>query len=93
VNLKHGELTPDRRERLAEKGRMLYRKACGIRGDKTCAEGFAVYHIQRQEPEVAQDLLAFLESEADALRQADPEARLATTEDIASRIRAHLGEP
>ena len=79
-----------RRERLADKGRRLYRKSCGTSGKKTCAEGFTVYHIRRGEVEIAQDLLVFLETEADVLRRDDPAGRLAWTEELITRIRRQL---
>jgi hypothetical protein len=80
----------EQRARLAEKGRILYSKSCGVSGEKTCAESFAIYHIRRGEVDVARDLLAFLETEAEALRLDDPERRLAPTEDLAARIRRSL---
>jgi hypothetical protein len=86
----HGGLTPERRARLAEKGRILFRKCCGVSGQKTCAESFAVYHIVRGEVNVARDLLTFLETEAESLRLADPDGRLGTTKEIAARIRRSL---
>ena len=46
-------LTPEHRARLAEKGRILYRKSCGVTGKKTCAESFALFHAGRGEAEVA----------------------------------------
>ena len=87
----HG-FTRERRARLAEKGRLLYSKSCGAIGGRTCAESFALHYIGRGEPEVANDLLSFLESEAEALRLDDPGGRLAATEELASRIRRHLCE-
>jgi hypothetical protein len=84
------ELGPEQRARLAEKGRTLYRKSCGPSGQKTCAESFALYHIRRGEVEVARDLLAFLEAEAEALGLGDPEGRLRPTEELAARIRRGL---
>jgi hypothetical protein len=83
-------LTPEKRARLAEKGRILYRKSCGVTGKKTCAESFALFHVGRGEAEVARDLIAFLEREARALRIDDPEGRLRPTEDLAARIRGTL---
>jgi hypothetical protein len=83
-------LTLEKRARLAEKGRILYGKSCGVTGKKTCAESFALFHIGRGEAEVAWDLLAFLEREARALRIDDPEGRLRPTEELAARIRRSL---
>jgi hypothetical protein len=80
----------DRRARLAGKGRILYRKSCGAGGKKTCAESFALFHIGRGELDIARDLLAFLETEAEALRLHDSEQRLEPTEDLAARIRRSL---
>jgi hypothetical protein len=82
--------TPEHRARLAEKGRILYRKSCGAGGKKTCAESFANYHMSRGEADVALDLLAFLETEAQALRRGDPEGRLGPTQELAARIRRSL---
>jgi hypothetical protein len=83
-------LSPERRTRLAAKGRILYRKSCGAAGKRTCAESFALFHIVRGQEEVARDLLAFLETEAEALRLDDPDERLAPTEALAARIRLYL---
>ena len=79
-----------RRARLAEKGRILYGKSCGTKGGKTCVESFALYHIGRGEPEIAHDLLVFLETERGALRTSDPEGQLARTDELAVRIRQLL---
>ena len=49
-----------------------------------------MFHIARGEPIVAWDLLTFLDTEAHALRQNDPEGRLAATEDLAANIRRAL---
>ena len=84
------KLTPEQRARLAEKGRILYRKSCGSRGERSCAESFAVYHMSRGEADVARDLLAFLETEAHALQLGDPEGRLGPTQELAARIRRRL---
>src|SRR4051812_28077821 len=81
------ELSPEQRERLAHKGRILYGKFCGTDGKGICAESFALYHLWRGEPVVARDLLAFLDSQAEALRCHDPDGRLAMTEALAGRIR------
>jgi len=86
----HVGLSPDQRKRLAEKGRILYVKSCGTTGKGTCAESFALHHIWRGEAEIARDLLAFLETEATALRAFDPDSRLTFTEELAARIRADL---
>jgi hypothetical protein len=84
------ELTPERRDSLARKGRLLYGKYCGTGGRGICAESFALYHIWRGEGEVARDLLDFLEGRLVALRHHDPEGRLAMTEELAGRLRRHL---
>ena len=62
-------LSPEQRARLAAKGRILYRKTCGIAGTKTCARSFVLFHLGRGEAIVAWDLLAFLDTEAQALRR------------------------
>ena len=49
-----------------------------------------LFHLGRGEAIVAWDLLAFLDTEAQALRQNDPEGRLAATEDLAANIRRVL---
>jgi hypothetical protein len=49
-----------------------------------------LYHIWRGEREVALDLLAFLEAEVVALRDHDPDERLAITERLAERLRRYL---
>jgi len=82
-------IAPEQRARLAQKGRLLYHKACGD-GRTSCAESFALHHMRRGEPEVALDLIAFLTAEAEALRAHDPTERLAMTEDLAARIRQDL---
>jgi hypothetical protein len=78
------------RARLAIKGKLLYGKFCGTGGRGICADSFALYHLWRGEPEVALDLLAFLEAEIQTLRIEDPNGRLALTEDLASRLERHL---
>jgi hypothetical protein len=83
-------LSPEQRARLAHKGRLLYGKSCGTGGTGTCAESFALYHIWRGEAEVARDLLAFLETQVAALREHDPDGKLAMTEELAKRLRRHL---
>ena len=77
-------------EALAIKGRVLYGKFCGTGGRGICAESFALYHFWRGEPEVALDLLWFLEAEAESLEAEDPAGRLAMTRDLAGRLRQHL---
>jgi hypothetical protein len=84
--------SPALRARLAEKGRILYRKSCGPSDGKTCAESFALRQIQSGQAQIAQDLLEFLETEAEALRRDDPDKRLAHTEELIIRIRCHLSD-
>ena len=86
------ELTPERRARLAAKGRLLYFKFCGTAGRGVCAEGFALYHIWRGEAAVAADLLAFLDARVATLRAHDPDGRLDLTERLAARVRRRLRE-
>jgi hypothetical protein len=78
------------RMKLAEKGRLLYAKSCGMVGKRTCAESFALFHIGRGKPQVALDLLAFLENEAETLKLDDPNRRLVQTEELIASIRRHL---
>ncbi|GAB5493701.1 MAG: hypothetical protein Phog2KO_39160 [Phototrophicaceae bacterium] len=54
------ELTDKRRALLAEKGKRLYQKYCGLNGEGICAESFAEYHALRGEHEVVNDFLDFL---------------------------------
>jgi hypothetical protein len=87
------ELSPEERERLARKGRLLYAKSCGPQGLGTCALGFALYHISRGQRGVAQDLVTFLEAELDKLRRLDRDGLLTTTEELAAQIRRGLASP
>ena len=54
------ELTDDRRVQLAQKGKRLYQKYCGLNGEGICADSFAEYHALRGEYEVVSDFLEFL---------------------------------
>jgi hypothetical protein len=85
-------LDPEERARLARKGRLLYGKLCGEGGKGTCAIGFSQHQIGQGRPQVAHDLLAFLESRLRALREQDPDGMLPTTEHLARQIRAHLAD-
>ena len=85
-----GELGPERRAALADKGRRLYGKFCGTGGRGICAESFAVYHIGRGEAAVAEDLAQFLSGQVALLESADPDARVASTRGLLTRIRQHL---
>ena len=91
------EVSPERREFLAEKGRRLYGKYCGLHGEGICAESFAEYHIWRGELQVARDFLVFLNMQVEMLRQLsvndptnDPQLRI--TERLIARISHLLGE-
>jgi hypothetical protein len=84
------EISPERRARLAVKGRNLYAKFCGTVGRGNCAESFALHHIRLGEPTVALELIAFLDERIEHLRVGDPDDRLAMTEALADRIRSHL---
>ncbi len=86
------EVTPERREMLAEKGRRLYGKYCGTGGRGICSESFAVYHIGRGESVVAADLLVYLEGRAEELVAADPDGRGPMTRGLIGRVRRHLAE-
>jgi hypothetical protein len=83
---------PRQRARLAEKGRILYGKACGKNGGNSCLEGFALHHLRRGELEIVSDLLGFLEKTAEALRVADPDGRLEQTKELADWIRVCLND-
>ncbi|HEU5119222.1 MAG TPA: hypothetical protein VFT74_21710, partial [Isosphaeraceae bacterium] len=80
-------LSQEERARLALKGQILYGKFCGTGGRGICAESFALYHLWRGEPEVTQDLLAFLEAQIEVLRVEDPSGRLELTKELANRLR------
>jgi hypothetical protein len=84
------ELSAEERARLARKGTILYGKSCGPGGRGDCAESFAVHHLRLGRPEVVHDLLRFLDVRIVALRSADPDGLLATTEALAARIREHM---
>ena len=85
-----GEVDPARRVSLAAKGRRLYGKFCGTGGRGICAESFAVYHIGRGEPSIAEDLADYLSLEVTRLEAAAPHARLASARGLLDRIREHL---
>ena len=87
----------DRREFLAQKGKILYAKYCGTRGHGICSESFAEYHIWRGEYVVARDFLAYLETQLTELRQQAPvdtqaAFQLTITQGLFDRIQALLGE-
>ncbi|WZO98705.1 hypothetical protein EP7_000293 [Isosphaeraceae bacterium EP7] len=87
-----GDLDPAEQARLALKGRVLYGKFCGEGGQGTCAEGFARHQIQQGRPQVARDLLTYLDARLLALRDHDPDHSRAITEHLAARIRQHLAD-
>jgi len=84
------ERSPERRELLARKGRILYGKFCGTGGRGICAESFALYQLRLGNVEVVHDLLKFLDNQLDALRVNDPEGLLPMTEALTARIRQQL---
>ena len=67
------DLTDERRAQLANKGKRLYHKYCGLNGKGICADSFAEYHALRGEYEVVTDFLDYLrltiktESEAEKI--------------------------
>jgi hypothetical protein len=90
------EVSSERRALLAEKGQRLYGKYCGTKGRGICAESFAEYHIWRGELVVARDFLAFLNQQAERIRQISPctpelEQQSAMTERLIERIQSLLG--
>ncbi len=87
------EWSEERRAFLAMKGQLLYGKYCGTRGEGICAENFALYHLRRGERIVVEDFLAFLETQAAALRAAGPSARQMITERLLARLRQHMAAP
>jgi hypothetical protein len=87
-----GEISSERRETLAAKGRKLYGKFCGTGGRGICAESFAVYHIGRGECLVAEDLITYLQAVVLELELSDPHNRLAATRGLIERISQHLQE-
>ncbi len=90
MNRAQPELSAERRALLARKGQILYGKSCGTNGRGTCAESFAVYQLRLGNVAVVRDLLQFLNSRLDALREHDPEGLLPMTESLAAEIRQHL---
>lgn len=84
------ELCLRRREFLSLKGRLLYGKYCGTRGEGICAENFALHHLRLGETEVVVEFLGYLESRLAELRLADPHGRRAMTERLVDRVRRHL---
>jgi hypothetical protein len=90
MSLVEAGISPEQRARLANKGRLLYAKFCGTEGRGICAESFALYHIWRGEPEIALDLLVFLDAEVEALRISDPQGKRILAENLAGRIRVAL---
>lgn len=83
-------LSPEERARLARKAEVLSAKSCGPGGRGDCAEAFAVHQLGLGHIEVVHDLLRSLDDRIAALRMADPDGRLPTTEALAARIREHL---
>ncbi len=83
-------LACERRRQLAAKGQRLYQRGCGTDLSYHCAEQFAMYHIQRGETVVAQDLLAYLETMIEQLQTDDPLDRLDATRELVGRIREQL---
>jgi hypothetical protein len=83
-------LSDAERARLKAKGRALYRKACGERGESTCVDHFVRHQLARGAIDVAEDLRSFLDEQAEALRLADPLGKLSFTSKLASRVRRSL---
>jgi hypothetical protein len=89
------EVSPERREFLAVKGRILYSKYCGTKGNGICAVSFAEYHVWRGEYVVVRDFLTYLDNQLAILHQGgDPQTQqqLDITENLVERIEALLGE-
>lgn len=83
-------LAARRREFLAQKGRLLYGKYCGTKGQGICAENFALYHIRLEEIVVVQDFLEYLDQQLAELRAAGPSAQFVITERLVNCIHYHL---
>jgi hypothetical protein len=61
-------------------------KDCDTQGRRICAESFVLRHLREGEPEVAIDLLSYLNIRSNELRDGDPAGRSAMTEALAARI-------
>lgn len=89
------EVPPERRQFLASKGRTLYSKYCGTKGDGICAISFTEYHVWRGEYSVVRDFLVYLAAQLATLRQCDDvqtQHQITITETLVGRIEALLGE-
>jgi len=83
------DLTDERRAQLANKGKRLYQKYCGLNGRSDCADSFAEYHALRGEYEVVTDFLDFLR---DVITTETDPAKIAMTEDLIERVEGLLDD-
>jgi len=83
------DLTDERRAQLADKGKRLYHKYCGLNGNGICADSFAEYHALRGEYEVVADFLDFLRQAVTT--ESDPE-KIEMTEQLIKRVEGLLDE-
>jgi hypothetical protein len=83
-------LSPAERACLARKGEILCERSCGKASPGTCAESFVAHQWRLGRVEVAHDVLRYLDERIAALREADPDGRLPTTEALAAGIRRRL---
>lgn len=77
------ELTEERRAKMAQKGKRLYGKYCGLQGKSDCADSFADYHALRGEYEVVTDFLDYLRDVITT--ETDPE-KVDMTEQLIARV-------
>lgn len=77
------ELTDERRAKMAQKGKRLYSKYCGLQGKSDCADSFAEYHALRGEYAVVTDFLDFLHSVI--ITETEPD-KIHMTEQLIARI-------
>jgi hypothetical protein len=79
-------LTSDERNALADKGRALYRKACG-KDDSSCVLGFAEHQIKIGHAQVARDFVDWLKTSPEEMTNPkDHDTRL----DLISRVETML---
>ncbi|MCI0711773.1 MAG: hypothetical protein L0154_16580 [Chloroflexi bacterium] len=82
------DVTPERRAHLAEKGKRLYQKYCGLDGKGICSEAFAEYHLECGEVVVVEDFLVYLNEIVGQIEEPD---RLEITRRLINRIEDLLG--
>ncbi len=77
------DLTDERRAKMAQKGKRLYGKYCGLNGKSDCADSFAEYHALRREYEVVTDFLDYLR---DVITLETNSEKIDMTEQLIARV-------